>query len=337
MQAGQDVTRLLSNAIKAAKRGASLTQRMLAFARKQELSLKPVDLSDLVRGMAELLQRTIGPGVTIDTRFPLILPAVEADAGQLELALINLAVNARDAMPNGGTITIAAQVERAGHAAVGDAARDYVRLSVSDEGEGMSPSVLAQATEPFFTTKGIGKGTGLGLPMVQGLAQQSGGKFVLASTEGAGTTAEIWMRVAEHDETQPQELEPNLKADARTGEPLVILAVDDDPLVLENTSAMLAAQGHKVLSANSAKEALEVLGKEGVDLIITDYAMPGMTGEELAKRVMADAPQLPILMVSGYASLPERARSTVPRLGKPFKEQELSRAISKVMAAKKAA
>jgi PAS domain S-box-containing protein len=337
LQAGQDVTRLLSNALKAAERGASLTQRMLAFARKQELSLEPVDVSDLVRNMAELLQRTIGPGVTIDTRFPLILPTVQADARQLELALINLAVNARDAMPNGGKITIAAQVERAVSGTSEIAPGDYVRLSVSDQGEGMSHAILAQATEPFFTTKGVGKGTGLGLPMVQGLAQQSGGKFVLTSTEGVGTTAEIWMRVAEVEDTRPEELEAVWTAEAEVGEPLVILAVDDDPLVLENTSAMLAAQGHKVIQASSAEQALRVLGNQNVDLIITDYAMPGMTGEDLAKRVLADAPQLPILMVSGYASLPERAGSTVPRLGKPFRDQDLSRAISKVMASKKAA
>ena len=337
LQAGQDVTRLLSNALKAAERGASLTQRMLAFARKQELSLEPVDVSDLVRNMAELLQRTIGPGVTIDTRFPLILPTVQADARQLELALINLAVNARDAMPNGGTITIAAQVEKAVSGTSEIAPGDYVRLSVSDQGEGMSHAILAQATEPFFTTKGVGKGTGLGLPMVQGLAQQSGGKFVLTSTEGVGTTAEIWMRVAEVEDTRPEGHESGWTAEAEVGEPLVILAVDDDPLVLENTSAMLAAQGHKVIQASSAEQALRVLGNQNVDLIITDYAMPGMTGEDLAKRVLADAPQLPILMVSGYASLPERAGSTVPRLGKPFKGQDLSRAISKVMASKKAA
>jgi CheY-like chemotaxis protein len=240
-------------------------------------------------------------------------------------------------MPNGGTITIAAQVERAVGGTSEIAPGDYVRLSVSDQGEGMSQAVLAQATEPFFTTKGIGKGTGLGLPMVQGLAQQSGGKFVLTSTEGVGTTAEIWMRVAEVRDLQPEEHEPSWMAEAEVAEPLVILAVDDDPLVLENTSAMLGAQGHKVIQASSAEQALRVLGNQKVDLIITDYAMPGMTGEELAKRVLVESPQLPILMVSGYASLPERAGSTVPRLGKPFKDQDLSRAISKVMARKKAA
>jgi signal transduction histidine kinase len=337
LKEGADVSGLIGNAVKAAERGASLTQRMLAFARKQDLVLESVDLSDLVRGMAELLQRTIGPGVTIDTRFPLVLPHVRADARQLELAVMNLAVNARDAMPNGGTITVAARCESL--VAEGDGLQpgDYVRLSVIDQGEGMSAQVLAQATEPFFTTKGVGKGTGLGLPMVQGLAQQSGGKFVLTSVEGVGTTAEIWLPVAAVDpdavpaEAQSDELPPPAQ------DPLVILAVDDDPLVLENTSAMLAELGHRVLEAHSGAEALRLLHQRPVDLIITDYAMPGMTGEELTQRILATQPELPVLMVSGYASLPEGAGTSVPKLGKPFKERDLSRAISEVMAPKRAA
>jgi PAS domain S-box-containing protein len=339
LKEGLDVSGLIGNAVKAAERGASLTQRMLAFARKQDLTLEAVDLSDLVRGMAELMQRTIGPGITIDTRFPLILPKVQADSRQLELALINLAVNARDAMPQGGTITIAARRESLSSAEGGLAPGEYVRLSVTDQGEGMSAQILAQATEPFFTTKGIGKGTGLGLPMVQGLAQQSGGKFLLTSVEGKGTTAEIWLRVSE------ARLAP-APADGDSGEPdrapaatdpLTILAVDDDPLVLENTAAMLIELGHKVLEAHSGAEALDLLEQLSVDLIITDYAMPGMTGEELTQRILATQPELPVLMVSGYASLPEGAGTSVPKLGKPFKELDLSRAISEVMALKRAA
>ena len=336
---GVDVSGLISNAVKAAERGASLTQRMLAFARKQDLALEAVDLSDLVRGMAELLQRTIGAGVTIDTRFPLILPKVRADARQLELALMNLAVNARDAMPNGGTITIAAQRESLFSGENGLAPGDYVRLSVIDHGEGMDDHILAQATEPFFTTKGVGKGTGLGLPMVQGLAQQSGGKFVLSSVKGTGTTAEIWLRVSEEQAGNAQaEAEPaEPEAMPATTDPLMILAVDDDPLVLENTAAMLIELGHKVLQAHSGAEALRILDQRSVDLIITDYAMPGMTGEELTQRILATQPELPVLMVSGYASLPEGAGTSVPKLGKPFRERDLSRAISEVIALKRAA
>jgi len=338
LKEGVDVSGLIANAVKAAERGASLTQRMLAFARKQDLTLEAVDLSDLVRGMAELMQRTIGPGITIDTRFPLILPKVRADSRQLELALINLAVNARDAMPQGGTITIAAQRESLASAEAGLAPGEYVRLSVIDEGEGMTEQVLAQATEPFFTTKGIGKGTGLGLPMVQGLAQQSGGKFLLTSVEGQGTTAEIWLRVSEARSAEgPAEGDSGEPDAPATTDPLTILAVDDDPLVLENTAAMLMELGHKVLEAHSGAEALSLLEQRRVDLIITDYAMPGMTGEELTQRILATQPELPVLMVSGYASLPEGAGTSVPKLGKPFKERDLSRAISEVMALKRAA
>ncbi|HEX8514168.1 MAG TPA: ATP-binding protein, partial [Allosphingosinicella sp.] len=338
LKQGQDVSGLIGNAIKAAERGASLTQRMLAFARKQELTLEPVDLSDLVRGMADLVQRTIGAGVTVDTRFPLILPHVMADPRQLELAVLNLAVNARDAMPHGGTITIEAKSERVISSDDGLAPGDYVRLSVSDHGEGMDEQILAQAAEPFFTTKGVGKGTGLGLPLVQGLAQQSGGKFVLTSEKGSGTTAEIWLRVAPAEAGDVEDT-PAEAAETPAGpiDPLVILAVDDDPLVLENTAAMLMELGHKVLQAQSGPEALQLLDRESVDLIVTDYAMPGMTGEELTQRVLANQPGLPILMVSGYASLPEGAAASVPKLAKPFKEHELSRAISEVVALKRAA
>jgi PAS domain S-box-containing protein len=329
LQEGGDVSGLVGNAIKAAERGTSLTQRMLAFARKQELSLEPVDLADLVRGMAELLERTLGPQIEIDTRFPLILPPVRADARQLELALLNLAVNARDAMPQGGTITISARRETV---ELGDASLepgDYVRLVVEDEGEGMDEETLARAAEPFFTTKGVGKGTGLGLPMVQGLAQQSGGKFVLASTPGEGSRAEIWLRVAEDE---PRRKAPGAgqseAAPAHLAEKLRVLAVDDDPLVLENTAVMLGELGHVVLTAQGGRQALQLLAEQEIDLLVTDYAMPGMTGEELSQAVLADRPQLPILMISGYADLPEGVAVSVPKLGKPFGEDQLAAAIS---------
>jgi signal transduction histidine kinase len=181
---GQDATRFLDNALQAAERGATLTQRMLAFARKQEMQLAAVDVAALVRGMADLLERTIGSNITIDTQFPLVLKAVQADAAQLELALLNLVVNARDAMPDGGRILIAAkkvqvQVEN------GLRPGEYVCLSIEDEGSGMDEETRAKAIEPFFTTKGVGKGTGLGLSMVSGMAEQFGG--------GSRSTA-LWER-----------------------------------------------------------------------------------------------------------------------------------------------
>lgn len=315
---GGDVTRLIANAMKAAERGASLTQRMLAFARKQELQLDSVDLTALVRGMTELLQSTIGARVEIDTLFPVAPLYVRADPRQLELALMNLVVNARDAMPEGGTITISAEAEAVTNEAGLESGR-YVRLSVKDEGEGMDSEVLAQALEPFFTTKGVGKGTGLGLPMVQGLAEQSGGKLKLASSKGKGTTVEIWLQASGAKKIIPVRARAAPKSLAR----LCILVVDDDVLVLTNTSNMLEELGHDVIEATSGKEALRVMESHDVDLLLTDYAMPGMTGYELAIAVRARQPKMPVLMVSGYADLPPEAVEKLPRLAKPFDEKEL--------------
>ncbi len=321
---GADITRFLDNILQAAERGATLTQRMLAFARKQELQLQTVTLPELVRGMADLLQRTIGPGIAIDTRFPLILKPVRADPAQLELALMNLAVNARDAMPHGGTITLAARQEQV-QLRNGLAPGEYVCLSVTDEGEGMDEVTLARAVDPFFTTKGVGKGTGLGLSMVVGMAEQCGGKLVLRSTKGEGTTAEIWLPVAAMGAASDPAAAPAQAA--RFLDPLTILAVDDDEIVLINSVALLTDMGHTVLQAKSGHEALRILGKTRVDLLITDYAMPGMTGAELVGAVEAGWPELPILMVSGYAEIPEGTAVGIPRLAKPFRPHQLAAAI----------
>lgn len=336
---GVDVSGLLGNAIKAAERGTTLTQRMLAYTNRQELTLEVVDLFDFVRGVEDLLPRMLGASITIDTKLPLNLPKVQADVRKLELAVMNLAVNARDAMPNGGTITITAQHECLVTSRAGLERGDYVRLMVIDEGEGMDEQTLAQATEPFFTTKSIGSGSGLGLPMVQGFAQQSGGKLVLKSLVGAGTTAEIWMRVvaAQAREAHADTANVASKTPPATTSSLIVLAVDDDPLVLENTVAMLTELGHKVLQASSGAEALQKLDQHPVDLVVTDYTMPGMTGEELADCILTRQPMLPVLMVSGYAKLPEGERSSVPQLSKPFREHELSQAIAELLALKRAA
>jgi signal transduction histidine kinase/ActR/RegA family two-component response regulator len=327
---GGDVRKLIANSLLAAQRGASLTQRMLAFARKQELQIERVDLSDLVRNMAEMLERTIGPGIQIETRFPLNLPAVQADARQLELALMNLFVNARDAMPNGGTITITAKVESLESSGPLNAGK-YVRLSVADEGEGMDEATLARAIEPFFTTKGIGKGTGLGLPMVHGLAEQSNGKFSLTSEPGKGTQAELWLPVSVVVAADKRRgAKPARPAPTRA---LRILAVDDDTLVLANTATMLQELGHSVVEADSGHQALKILRSDNLDLVVTDYAMPGMTGEELAVAVKHEFPELPILMVSGYADLAPGIASNTLRLAKPFDEAALAAAIAKVVRA----
>jgi PAS domain S-box-containing protein len=322
----QRILALIDNAIKGAQRGAALTQRMLAFARRQELKLERVDVPGLVRGMTELLQRSLGPSVLIETRFPLSLQSVMADANQLEMALLNLVVNARDAMPDGGLITISAKehlvISDAGHLAPGE----YVCLCVTDAGEGMDESTLARAMEPFFTTKGIGKGTGLGLPMVHGLAQQSGGHFELKSKKGAGTTAELWLPVASADPAKMPTETPQAMA-TRT-RPLSILAVDDDSLVLMNTVAMLEELGHKVFEAGSGKEALNILHRENIDMLITDQAMPHMTGAELAEAVAEKWPNIPIIIATGYAELPDGGSFALVKLSKPFGSDDLEQAVA---------
>jgi PAS domain S-box-containing protein len=315
---GEDVTRFLDNAMQAAKRGATLTQRMLAFARKQDLELEPVDMIDGVRDMAELLARTIGSNVTITTRFPLSVPPVLADRAQLELALMNLVVNARDAMPDGGVITLCAdEVED-------EQGLPYVRLAVIDDGTGMDADTLRHAADPFFTTKGVGKGTGLGLPMVQGMVEQCGGRFRLESEVGKGTRAEVWLPVTARA-ARPQPLED--RSQPVGGRPLRILAVDDDPIVLLNTATVLADIGHLVLQAHSGPAALAQLAEHPVDLLITDYAMPGMTGAELVAQALKVQPSHKEVIVWGYAEFPEGSPLEVPRLAKPFNDVDLANMI----------
>jgi len=323
------ITPLLENAVQGAERGAALTQRMLAFARKQDLATAAVDLPVLVRGMTGLLQRSLGPSVQIETRFPLGLPALHTDPAQLETALLNLTVNARDAMPDGGVISIGAKREVIAEGSGSSLAPGaYVCLSVADTGEGMDARTLARAAEPFYTTKGIGKGTGLGLSMVHGLAEQSGGRLQIRSRPGEGTVVELWLPEARIDE-RPQILCDDAAADEDVrGRPLVVLAVDDDSLVLINTVAMLEDLGHRVFPATSAREALGILRNEDVDLLITDYAMPQMTGAQLADAIKADHPDLPVVMASGYADLPPGTETQLPRLAKPFFQRDLATAIA---------
>lgn len=321
--------RLLDNAMQGAQRGAALTQRMLAFARRQDLKTEHVDLALLTRGMMDLLQRTLGPIWPLQIEFADDLPRVLADANQIEMALLNLAVNARDALPDGGDIIISAEP------AVVDAdymhglrAGRYVCLSVIDRGEGMDGDTLLRATEPFFTTKGVGKGTGLGLPMVHGLAKQLGGTFVLQSSPGGGTTACLWLPAADD---QTLDLSPGPLA-AREAPPDVrpmrILAVDDDVLIRMNVSSMLEDMGHEVFDAASGETALELLRQDpNIELLITDQAMPRMTGTELIQHVTDERPALPIILATGYGELPGGAPPNIVKLNKPFSEQELARAI----------
>lgn len=321
---------LVGHAIQGAERGISLTQRMLAFARRQDLSPKSVDVTALVSGMTDLLQRSLGPLVEIETRFPLKLAAVHADPNQLELALLNLTTNARDAMPSGGTIVIAAREQDFAVAGrLGLPAGRYLCLSITDTGEGMDEGTLTRAREPFFTTKGVGKGTGLGLSMVHGMAEQSGGWLGLRSQPGQGTTAEIWLPIAEPVAEVPAAAAPSaLEAEADKTSPLRILAVDDDALVLMNTAALLEDLGHEVVEASSGKQALEALRQgAGFDLVITDHAMPQMTGAQLFEVIKQEWPGLPVVLATGYAELPGGADPALLRLAKPFWQGDLARVI----------
>ena len=317
---------LLENAAQGAQRGTTLTKRMLAFARNYEMKKEAIDIPTLVHGMKELVERSMGPSFNMEIRFPLSLNPVEADANQLELALLNLSLNARDAMADGGDIILAAREENisAGHRSGLKAGR-YIRLSMTDTGEGMDQETLLKATEPFFTTKGVGKGTGLGLSMVHGFAEQSGGRLILHSQQGAGTKAELLFPVAK---TSEKPIPATPAPPAKALRPLTILAVDDDALVLMNTVHMLEDLGHTVFEAYSGYEALEILRREdGIDLVVTDQAMPKMTGTELAKIIKREWPDIPVLLATGYADRVRGDDIGLPKLTKPYMQRELAEAI----------
>jgi PAS domain S-box-containing protein len=320
--------RLVDIATEAAKRGSSLTQRMLAFARRQDLKSERIDLPQLVGGMAELLQRSLGPMIAVEMRLPRQLPAVETDFNQLESAILNLAVNARDAMHGEGQLMISGREELVTDRDTRLNPGHYICLSITDTGEGMDEQTLQRASEPFFTTKGVGKGTGLGLSMVLGLAEQSGGTLVLKSRPGAGTTAEIWLPALNTPGPEPTSaasLSPSQQRKELA--PLTILAVDDDALVLTNTVEMLKDLGHHVLSAQSGIDALKLLKRTSVDLVITDHAMPHMTGAQFIAEVRARGLHVPIIVATGYAELPFGAHFGLPRLSKPFTQSTLAEAV----------
>jgi PAS domain S-box-containing protein len=316
--------RLIAGALQSAERAKLLVQRLLAFARRQPLRPIAVDVAALVEGMADLVASTSGPQIRVKVEMPPGLPPAKADPNQLEMAVLNLSVNARDAMPDGGTLTIAANAERVGSERKHKLAPGcYVRLSVSDTGVGMDKETLARAIEPFFSTKGIGKGTGLGLSMVHGLASQLGGALTLSSKAGLGTTAELWLPVsdleAEGTEGRPAEAE----AQPPSGR---VLLVDDEDVVRKSTAAMLAELGYQVTEADSAEAALPLLG-DGIDLLVTDHLMPGMSGADLVRQAQALRPGLPALIITGYAEV-EAIAPDLPRLAKPFRQDELAARIA---------
>jgi PAS domain S-box-containing protein len=315
---GERERRLIEGALLSAERAKTLVQRLLAFARRQPLQFKAIDIPELVEGMAEIITRTSGPRIQVDVRMAPALPPAKADANQIEMALLNLSVNARDAMPEGGTLTISATVEDADPGGGLPPGR-YIRLAVADTGVGMDEATLARAIEPFFSTKGIGKGTGLGLSMVHGLALQLGGDLKLDSRPGQGTTAALWLPISEEEEETPEAAAAHVHH-AAIG---TALLVDDDELVRMTTADMLAEMGYEVIEAPSATHALEILetGRQ-VDLLITDHLMPGMSGAELARIFRQRRPGTPVLLVSGYAEV-EGVDADLPRLVKPFRHADL--------------
>jgi signal transduction histidine kinase/ActR/RegA family two-component response regulator len=322
--------RLLQNALQGAQRGAALTQRLLAFSRRQELKPEAVDVPKLVSGMKELLERALGRGVDLQTQFQSALPPVLVDANQLELALLNVALNARDAMPTGGTLTIAAaslaQPPQGTNPML--ALGECVCIKIIDNGTGMDEVTLAKATEPFFTTKGPGKGTGLGLSMVDGLAAQSGGKLCIRSKPNEGTTLELWLPIAKSvgvsiaSTDQAREPPPAVES-------CKVLLVDDDALVITGTAAMIEDLGHKPIEAHSAAEALAKLASGlQVDVVMTDHAMPGMTGLQLAECIREKYAGLPVILATGFAELPaDPALLGLLRLAKPCNQYEIAMAI----------
>lgn len=332
---GSPALELIDNAIQAGERGASMIRRLLAFSRRQPLRLEAISVPKLVFGMQSMVKQSIDSKITVDTRFALNLPNIQADAHQLESALLNLVFNARDAMPDGGDITISARLARpTGRAAElvqnETAPQQFVLLEIADSGEGMDEATIQKATEPFFTTKGVGKGTGLGLSMVHGIIEQLGGKLRLRSTIGQGTTVQMWLPVAEAEpiSVTPLEKQPgHSKASS-----LRVLVVDDDALVLINSCALLEELGHHPISAHSARQALELLETATIDLVITDHVMPEMTGSQLVALLAQTHPDLPVVLASGYAEIVDQTAPSIPKLAKPFNGAELSWAIGRAMA-----
>ena len=325
--------RLVDGALQGAERGASLTQRLLAFARQQDLRAVPVDLGALVRDMSNLLERSLGPRFTLRLDIPNGLPPASIDTNQLELAILNLAINARDAMPDGGVIEIrlATWQAKGDKGDKGDPSLQsgtYLKLSVIDTGTGMAPDVLKRAIEPFFSSKPVGKGTGLGLSMVHGLAVQLGGELQLSSAVGKGTNATLLLPVA----TSAPELADPAPLAQKVKRSAVILFVDDDPLIAMSTTEMLEDLGHRVIGANSGLHALDILrSNQPIDLMMTDHMMPGMSGIELAAASRQIRPALPVLLATGYAELPDGIQVDLPRLAKPYHQDQLRERLDQLL------
>jgi signal transduction histidine kinase len=327
------ITRWSQQALKAVESGQSLTSRLLAFARIQHLALLPMRVDPLIEGMSELIQRSIGPMIQLKIESDDPDAAAIADRTQLELAILNLAINARDAMPDGGVLTISTAL-RSGKAHADLPEGDYVEIAVRDTGIGMSPEVLNRAVEPFFTTKGVGKGTGLGLSMVFGVVTQSGGAVAIESEQDKGTTVRLLLQrtheavIDDRRGRHPRDRDASLNG--RT-----VLLIDDDDRVREIMADTLGDAGARVVAAPNGETGLTLLANEKPDLIVVDFAMPGINGAEVARRARQFDANLPVIIVSGFAESAKLVEVTGPDvnlLRKPFRNSELLQAAERLLA-----
>lgn len=312
--------RLISGALESAERARTLVQRLLAFARRQPLKAQPVDVSALLVEIGPLIGTTLGPRIALTIDAPTPLPPAFADRNQIEMALLNLAVNARDAMPDGGRLTIAAVNEEADAAhPAGLAKGAYVRITVSDTGIGMDDETRRRAIEPFYSTKRSGEGTGLGLSMVHGLMRQLGGALALASEPDRGTEVDLWLPVS----ARPLVVQLQIAEEIEVQASGTILLVDDQDLVRATTAHMLEELGFSIIHARSGEEALRLIdGGALFDLVVTDHLMPGITGAELAHMIRQRVTKAKVLLVSGYVDA--GIAPDLPRLAKPFRAADLA-------------
>lgn len=320
------VQRLIENARGAAERGASLTKRLLSFSRAHDLQARATDVNALISGMSDLFGRSLGGLVSVRTNLTEGLPAVQVDPDQLELAVLNLCINARDAMPDGGTITVATRrLDIAGDPEIADGS--YLGVSVTDEGTGIPDEILRRVCEPFFTTKAVGQGTGLGLAMVFGLAQQSKGRLAIESEVGRGTRVELALPFATEAPAQAARAPGEAPVSGRSAR---ILVVDDDAQVRHVTASFLAGFGHDATEAGDGEAALRSFAPGRFDLIVADLAMPGMSGIELAAEIRDRDPSLPVLILTGHAEAMQ-IPDDLPVLTKPFRSADLASRVTALL------
>jgi len=324
--------RYAENALAAAERGARLTGQLLAFSRVQRLEVQPTHVSPIIQNMRPLLRNVLGPGITKEFDLDEVMMPVMADPTQLEVAVLNLAINARDAMPEGGILSFSTRRVRV-RGELELEPGDYIELTIADTGVGMAPDVLERAFEPFFTTKEVGKGTGLGLSMVYGMARQSGGTARIESTPGKGTAVKLLFRKAEEDVRDPGPTADDHMTASHAPSPLSVLVIDDDPDVRGFIVEALEEQGYTVREAADGREGIAEVERETPDLIVLDFIMPGLSGADVARHLRDRNPDLPILFVSGYSETDavKRTAPDAPLLAKPFRADALQKAVRAAM------